>query len=193
MGKYEVHRILIKNMICSRCMKVIRQDLEALGVEVLDLQLGKLKMRFPSEKLKLSEIEQVLMEDEFEFVKDKNDQIAEEIKLTLIGIVNNLPILHERKLSEVLAEKFQKDYWTLSKIFSKTETVTIEKYFIRLRLEKAKELIEYDELNFSEIAYELGFNNIYHLSGQFKQVTGMSMSEYKKLEKKTRLPQDKIL
>lgn len=193
MGKYEVHRILIKNMICSRCMKVIRQDLEALGVEVLDLQLGKLKMRFPSEKLKLSEIEQVLMEDEFEFVKDKNDQIAEEIKLTLIGIVNNLPILHERKLSEVLAEKFQKDYWTLSKIFSKTETVTIEKYFIRLRLEKAKELIEYDEMNFSEIAYELGFNNIYHLSGQFKQVTGMSMSEYKKLEKKTRLPQDKIL
>lgn len=180
-------------MICSRCMKVIRLDLEALGVEVLDLQLGKLKIRFPKGQLDLSEIEQILLEDEFEFVKDKDDQLVEEIKLTLLAIVNNLPILHDRKLSELLAEKFQKDYWSLSKIFSKSETVTIERYFILLRIEKAKELIEYGELTFSQIAYELGFSNISHLSGQFKQVTGMSMSEYKKLDSKIRLPLDKIL
>lgn len=193
MEKYETHSILIKNMICSRCMKVIRLDLEALGVEVLELQLGKLKIRFPEGKLNLREIEQILMEDEFEFVKDKKDLLVEEIKLILIKMVNDLPILHQKNLSEFLAEKFQKDYWSLSKIFSKAETVTIEKYFILLRIEKAKELIEYDDLNFSEIAYTLGFNNIYHLSGQFKQVTGMSMSEYKKLENKPRLPLDKIL
>lgn len=193
MEEYEIHSILIKNMICSRCMKVIRQDLEALGVEVLKLQLGKLKIRFLKGQLELSEIEKVLMEDEFEFVKDKNEQIAEEIKLTLISIVNSLPILNDKKLSEILAEKFQRDYWTLSKVFSKTETVTIEKYFILLRIEKAKELIEYEQFNFSQIAYELGFNNIYHLSGQFKQVTGMSMSEYKKLDNKIRFPLDKIL
>ncbi|MEZ4995289.1 MAG: AraC family transcriptional regulator [Saprospiraceae bacterium] len=193
MEEYEIHNILIRNMICSRCMKVIRLDLEALGVEVLELQLGRLKIRFPQGQLELSAIEKVLLEDEFEIVKDKNDQIAEEVKLTLIDIVNHLPILQDRKLSEVLAEKFQKDYWSLSKIFSKTETVTVEKYFILLRIEKAKELIEYEELTFSQIAYELGFGNISHLSGQFKQVTGMSMTEYKKLENKNRSPLDKLL
>jgi AraC-like DNA-binding protein len=193
MEEYEIHSIVIKNMICSRCLKVIRLDLEDMGVEVLELQLGKLKIRFPKGQIKLSAIEEALLEDEFEFVKDKGDQIVEEIKLTLLGIVNDLPILHDKKLSELLAEKFQKDYWSLSKIFSRSETVTIEKYFILLRIEKAKELIEYEELTFSQIAYELGFSNISHLSGQFKQVTGMSMSEYKKLDDKIRLPLDKLL
>ncbi|PHN01869.1 helix-turn-helix domain-containing protein [Flavilitoribacter nigricans] len=193
MEEYEIHSIVIKNMICSRCLKVIRLDLEDMGVEVLELQLGKLKIRFPKGQIKLSAIEEALLEDEFEFVKDKNDQIVEKIKLNLLRIVNDLPILYGKKLSEVLAEKFQKDYWSLSKIFSKSETVTIEKYFILLRIEKAKELIEYEELTFSQIAYELGFSNISHLSGQFKQVTGMSMSEYKKLDDKIRLPLDKLL
>lgn len=193
MEEYEIHSIVIKNMICSRCLKVIRLDLEDMGVEVLELQLGKLKIRFPKGQIKLSAIEEALLEDEFEFVKDKNDQIVEKIKLNLLRIVNDLPILYGKKLSEVLAEKFQKDYWSLSKIFSRSETVTIEKYFILLRIEKAKELIEYEELTFSQIAYELGFSNISHLSGQFKQVTGMSMSEYKKLDDKIRLPLDKLL
>ena len=193
MEEYEIHSIVIKNMICSRCLKVIRLDLEDMGVEVLELQLGKLKIRFPKGQIKLSAIEEALLEDEFEFVKYKNDQIVEKIKLNLLRIVNDLPILYGKKLSEVLAEKFQKDYWSLSKIFSRSETVTIEKYFILLRIEKAKELIEYEELTFSQIAYELGFSNISHLSGQFKQVTGMSMSEYKKLDDKIRLPLDKLL
>ena len=193
MENYEIHEIAIKNMICSRCLKVARQNLETLGIEVLEMKLGRVKFRFPKGSISLSQIEETLKEDEFEFVKDKEAQGAELIKLALIEMVNDLPIKKKKKLSEYLAEKFRKDYWSLSKAFSKTEGITVERYFILLRIEKVKELIEYDELNFSEIAYELGYNNIYHLSGQFRQVTGMSMSEYKQLKNKPRSPLDKIL
>lgn len=179
-------------MICSRCLKVLRQDLEALGVEVLELRLGKLKFRYCTNAISLSQIEEVLKEDDFEFAREKNVQICEEIKLALINVIHALPNLLDKKLSDYLTEKLNKDYWTQSKVFSKTEGITIERYFILLRIEKAKELIEYDELNFSEIAYELGYNNLQYLSGQFKQFTGMSMSEYKQLKNKPRAPLDKI-
>ena len=152
-----------------------------------------MKFRFLKGQVSLSQIEKTLNEDEFEFVKSKDGQISESMKLALIEMASDLPISREKKLSEYLTEKFHKDYWSLSKAFSKTEGITVERYFILLRIEKVKELIEYDELNFSEIAYELGYNNIYHLSGQFRQVTGMSMSEYKQLKNKPRSPLDKIL
>lgn len=193
METYEVQELVIKNMICTRCMKVIRQDLDSLGVEIIELRLGKIKVRFPKGKFTLAQIKAVLEQDEFEFIKDKNEIAAEQIKLALIKLVNDLPISRKEKLSDFLATKFHRDYWTTSKIFSKVEGITIEKYFILLRIEKAKELIEYDEMNFSEIAYDLGYNNVNHLSGQFKHVTGMSMSTYKKLKDKPRLPLDKIL
>jgi AraC family transcriptional regulator len=193
MESYETREIVIKNMVCSRCLKVIRQNLEGLGVAVLDLQLGWGKLRFPKGRVSLSQIEEVLKEDEFELVKNKDEKVSESVKLALIGMVNDLPITREKKLSAYLSEKLHKDYWSLSKVFSKTEGITIERYFILLRIEKAKELIEYSELNFSEIAYELGYNSIHHLSGQFRQVAGMSMSEYKQLKDKARSPFDKIL
>ncbi|MCB0517349.1 MAG: AraC family transcriptional regulator [Lewinellaceae bacterium] len=193
METYEIHDLTIKNMICSRCLKVIRQDLESIGVELLELRLGKIRIKYPKDKVTLKQIEEFLELDEFELVKDKSEVISEEVKLVLIKMVNNLPIDRTQKLSDFLAEKLHRDYWTLSRTFSKTEGTTIERYLILLRVEKAKELIEYDEMNFSEIAYELGYNNINHLSGQFKQVTGMSMSEYKQLKDKLRSPLDKIL
>lgn len=193
METYEIKDLAIKNMICSRCLKVIRQDLESIGVELLELRLGKIRIKYPKDKVTLKQIEEFLELDEFELVKDKGEVISEEVKLVLIEMVNNLPIDRTQKLSDFLSEKLHRDYWTLSKTFSKTEGTTIERYLILLRVEKAKELIEYDEMNFSEIAYELGYNNINHLSGQFKQVTGMSMSEYKQLKDKLRSPLDKIL
>ncbi len=193
METYEIKDLAIKNMICSRCLKVIRQDLESIGVELLELRLGKIRIKYPKDKVTMEQIEEFLELDEFELVKDRSEMISEEVKLVLIEMVNNLPIDRTQKLSDFLSEKLHRDYWTLSKTFSKTEGTTIERYLILLRVEKAKELIEYDEMNFSEIAYELGYNNINHLSGQFKQVTGMSMSEYKQLKDKSRSPLDKIL
>lgn len=193
MKTFVTKELVIKNMICSRCLKVIQQDMKSLGIEILELSMGRLKFRFPKGSITLSEINAVLAEDDFEIIKDKNEVITEKVKLVLVDLVNHLPVTLNKKLSDYLTSKIGKDYWTLSKIFSKTTNLTIERYFILLKIEKAKEMIEYDEMNFSEIAYELGYNNIYHLSGQFKQVTGISMSEYKQMDCKQRSPLNKIL
>ena len=193
MENHRIEELVIKNMICSRCLKVLRQEMEAMGVEILDLQLGKIKIRFPSDKLSLDVIEEKLKEDYFEIVKSHDEIVYEKIKLALIDLVNALPLSQEKVLSDYLSHILHKDHWTLSKIFSKTGGITIEKYFILLKIEKVKELIEYDQMNFTEIAYELGYRNIFHLSNQFKQVTGMSMSAYKKLPEKKRKPLDKII
>ena len=135
----------------------------------------------------------VLEKDDFEFASDRDEVLAEEIKLILVEMINKLPIVLNQKLSDFLAAKLHRDYWTLSKTFSKVEGITLEQYFIMLRVEKAKELIDYNEMNFSEIAYELGYSNINHLSAQFKRVTGMSMTQYKKLKNKPHKPFDKIV
>lgn len=189
----KIHELVIKNMICSRCLKVVRQDLESIGIEVLELQLGRLKIRFLKKDITLEEIQRALKEDDFEIASSKDEIIIEEIKLLLVNLVNNLPITINKQMSNFLSQKLGKDYWTLSKTFSKSEGTTIERYYILLRIEKVKELIEYENLNFSEIAFELGYNNISHLSRQFKQVTNMSMSEYKGLKGKSRIPLNKIL
>lgn len=193
MRNYQTVELGVKNMICSRCLKVMRQAMESMGAEILELKLGRLKIRFPANELSIEAIESRLEQDDFEIIKNPDNLISEQIKLALIELINNLPVPREHKLSEYLARKLHRDYWTLSKLFSKTEGATIEKYFIQLRIEKAKELIEYGEINFSEIAFELGYKNIFHLSNQFKKRAGMSMTDYKKAPDKLRKPFDKIL
>ncbi|WP_020534839.1 AraC family transcriptional regulator [Lewinella cohaerens] len=185
--------LVLKNMICTRCIKVIRQELEQLGVEVLYLQLGKLRIRYASQKVSFDKIRNILEKDGFELAKNKEEILVESIKRILIKTVNSVPFTIDKNLSDFLGKTLNKDYWTLSKTFSKFEGTTIEKYFIMLKIEKAKELIGYGEMNFSEIAFGLGYANLNHLSNQFKKLTNMSMSDYKKVEFKRRLPLDKIL
>ena len=193
MDTSEIHELVVRNMVCSRCLKVLRLTLETLDIIVLDIQLGKVKIRIPTTKITLEQIEATLEKEEFELVKNKEQATAEEIKLLLIELVSNPPVDRTQKMSDLIAKKLQKDYSTLSRAFSKVEGINIERYFILLRIEKIKELIFYDEMNFSEIAYELGYNNISHLSRQFKQMTGMSMSEYKEQKNDLRIPLDKIV
>jgi len=190
--EYEEHDLVVRNMICSRCLKAIRHDLESLGVEILDLYLGRVRIQFPTGAISLSVVEETLLADDFEIVRNPNSEIAERIKLELVALINDLPFIRKSKLSQILAKKLNYSYCALSKKFSKSEGISIEQYFIKLRVEKAKELISYGDSNFSEIAYDLGYNSIAHLSKQFKRVTGFSMSEFKSTKIKIRFPQDKI-
>ena len=96
-------------------------------------------------------------------------------------------------LTSFLSKRFDKSYSVLSKLFSKREGITIEKYEIQLKIEKVKELIQHQEYNFSEIAFSLNYNNSSHLSKQFKSITGMSMTEYKKLQDWNRKALDQIV
>jgi AraC-like DNA-binding protein len=118
---------------------------------------------------------------------------VEKVKTTLIQWVDSGELeSDETSLSDHLAKNLNKSYATISRVFSRKEEITIEKYFIRLKIEKAKELVEYGNLSFSEVAYQLGYKNLQHLSRQFKEITGMSMSEYQKLQDPERKSLDKI-
>ncbi len=190
---FEIKELHIKGMVCRRCISVVSNELQNLGAEVLSIELGKALIKFPKQKISYTSIQEALNKNEFELLTDEESQIIEGIKILIIQLVDDLPIIMKLNLSQIIANKVGKEYTYLSKLFSKVEGVTIEKYFIQLKIEKAKELIQDNELNFTEIAYELGYSSVNYLSNQFKHSTGMNMSDYKKLSHWNRKSIDKIV
>ena len=171
----------IKNMVCRRCLKVIKQELHDLRITVLSLELGKLTVKAP--EIAIVEVDQkvvdVLHSNGFEIAKSEEEMIVEKIKIALISLVADIPINIREKTSDYLASILHREYKVLSKIFSKNENSTIEKYFIKLKIEKVKELIQLRQHTFSDIAYMLDYSSVNHLSRQFKEIMGMSTTDYK--------------
>lgn len=183
--------LLVRSMVCSRCIKVIDSELENIGVHVQDIRLGKVLISFNSATVSGQEIERVLQENDFEIIKSKESLLAEKIKLKLIEILEQ-DMQNEYALSKLLTGSLNTGYNELSRAFIHVFGRTIERYWVILKIEKAKELIEYGELTFGEIAYKLGYQTPQSLSRQFKKETGLSMSEYKKIKPYDRVMLDKL-
>lgn len=171
----------IKNMVCNRCLKVITQELQQLQVTILSLELGRLLVEAPTktESEIIDTVTKVLHDNDFEIVRSEEEMLIERIKIILIEQLQELPLHIKTKTSELLASNLHRDYKTLSRLFSVNENMTIEKYFIKLKIEKVKELIQLKQLSFSDIGYVLDYSSVNHLSRQFKEVMGMSMTDYK--------------
>ncbi len=179
----------IKNMVCDRCKSTVLSELKKLGYTIDSLELGQvvLNENIPNDN---SIMEEILKKHGFEIIKVETEVLIEDIKIALIKKIEN----HDNEnISSFLAKTFNKSYSALSKLFSKTEGMTLEKYEINLKIEKVKELIQFGQLNFSEIAYSLDYNSSGHLAKQFKNVTGMSMTEFKNLQKWDRKAIDQIV
>jgi AraC-like DNA-binding protein len=185
----------IKNMVCSRCLKVIKQELQELGVTVLSLELGRLLVEAPKKTSNeiVEAVTTVLHANNFEIVQNEEEMLTERIKIILIEQLQELPLHIKVKTSELLASRLHKDYKTLSRLFSANQQTTIEKYFIKLKIEKVKELIQLKQHSFSDIGYLLDYSSVNHLSRQFKEVVGMSMTDYKNTEKWKRNFYDEII
>jgi len=179
-------------MVCDRCKKVVEDELKALGVTVFSTELGRVKIKDCDTSIS-QKIESTLSKQGFELIKDAESQLADQIKTSLIELVKEPPLVLNTKLSVWLGERFTSDYSTLSKTFSRVESITIEKFFLKLKIEKVKELIQQDQYTFSEIADLLDYSDSNHLAKQFKNETGMSMSDYKKLKDWNRKPLDQII
>ncbi|MEZ4855793.1 MAG: AraC family transcriptional regulator [Gelidibacter sp.] len=183
------HTLFIKNMVCNRCKMSILKLLNDGGFKVEAIQLGKITvMEHPNNDY--VKLEKNLNELGFELIKDPTKAMVEKIKVNLIQHI-------EKNDTNVILAKLEsemgKSYSILSKTFSRLEGITLEKYFINLKIEKVKEYIQLQELNFSEIAYSLNYKNSSHLAKQFKLVTGMSMTDFKNLQIDNRKPLDKII
>ncbi len=184
----------IKNMVCDRCIRVVREELEALGLRTKEVKLGEAVVVQDTKPVSMDLIRSVLERNGFGLLDSRRARIVAKIKAAVLNLVRSEP--HETgtkiKDSEFIANEVGLDYSYLSTLFSTMEHVTIEKYIILQKIERVKELIKYDELSLKEIAYTMGYSSLAHLSNQFKKVTGMSPTQFKKLKDPPRFPLDSL-
>jgi AraC-like DNA-binding protein len=182
----------IKNMVCNRCIKVVREDAEQLGLEIERLKLGEMVVKHELTDEKKQQLKQVLQQDGFELLDDRKAALVEKIKNVIIREIHHSDERRHENFSDLIAEELHMDYNYLSNLFSSLEGITIEKYIIMQRIEKVKELLVYDELTLSEIAWKLGYSSVHHLSSQFKKITGLTPSHFKKIGEDKRKPLDGV-
>lgn len=170
-------KLLIKNMVCPRCIIAVKNILESEGVTVKSISLGDAEIEEELTDERQLSVARKLQDMGFELLDDPRSQLVEQIR---IAVQQWVRMNEERpKLSDYLADNLKKDYSTLSKLFSEVRGITIERFAIIHRIEYAKELLCYSQLSTSEIAYKLGYSSPAHLSSQFKQVTGMTPKDFR--------------
>ncbi len=177
------HRLLIKNMVCPQCIRVVTEDLTALGLRVQHVVLGAADVTTADGQAPdLAAVRARLEEAGFALLEDPRAQLVEQIKTLLVTLIH-YPLPGPRLLnySDYLAEHLGREYHYLSHLFSAEEGLTIEKFIIRQKVERAKELIGYGELSIAQVAEQLGYSSPAHLSRQFRQLTGLTPSEFQRL------------
>lgn len=187
--------IHIKNMVCGRCIAAVRGVLEDAGLHPERVNLGEVVLseeELPEEVL--SRIDEQLVENGFERISDRKARIIEAMKSKIIEVIHHNGQVNLRvNWSEILSSSLHYEYNYLSSLFSSVEGITVEHYIIQQKIERAKELLLYDELTLSEIAHLLGYSSVAHLSAQFKKVTGFTPSALKKSRAQgVRRPLDKL-
>lgn len=179
-------------MVCNRCILVVRQELERLKLQPNHLSMGEVELSKPATAKQLQMLRENLQNLGFEILDDKKQKQIEKIKNLLIKKVQTGEMEEHFSIIDYLSKAISKDYSSISRLFSEVEGITMEQFLILQKIEKVKELLVYDELNLSEISYKLGYSSVAHLSAQFKKVTGLTPSHFKKLGGLHRHSLDKV-
>jgi AraC family transcriptional regulator len=174
--------LYIKNMVCNRCVMVVKQELERQGLHPEKVSLGEVTIK--EDRLsddQQNRLDASLVSLGFERIDDRKARLIEAIKNRVIQLIHHTDKVDLKvNWSSLLSDEMHYEYNYLSNLFSSVEGVTLEQYIIKQKIEKVKELLFYDELNLSEIADKLGYSSVAHLSAQFKKITGFTPSEMKK-------------
>jgi AraC-like DNA-binding protein len=173
-------------MVCSRCKLVVKSELEKLGLRPISVELGEVELENETIENQKEELLKRMHSLGFDLIDDKKSKIIERIKNLIIELIYSKNNELSVNLSDYLAEDLLQDYSSLSNLFSEVESITIEHYFISQKIERVKELLTYDELSLSEIAFQLNYSSVAHLSNQFKKITGLTPTHFKKLKGKKR-------
>lgn len=172
--------LYIKNMVCNRCILAVEALLKKLGISYNTVRLGEVELEQKPDAETAQLLKKQLEGLGFELLDDGRNKLIEKIKTLIIEQVHYGTEDQRLNFSSLLSSSLHKDYSYLSNLFSEVEGITIEKYVINQKIEKVKELLVYDELSLGEIAYRLGYSSVAHLSNQFKKVTGLTPSHFKK-------------
>ena len=173
-------------MVCSRCEMAVRTLFDEMKISVLSIKLGEVELSKTLENLEKKQLSEKLKALGFELLDDKISKTIERIKNRIIDLVHHQNEQPKINLSSYLSEDLNQDYSALSNLFSETEGITIEHYFIAQKIERVKELLIYNELSLSEIAFQLNYSSVAHLSNQFKKTTGITPTQFKQLKEKKR-------
>jgi len=177
-------KLLIKNMVSLRCKMIVKSELENMSLHFTRVELGEVEISEELSSEKRGELKTALLRSGLELMEDKKSMLIEKIKNIIVEMIHYTeepPVLN---FSNYLSEKLNYDYNYLSNLFSEVKDITIEHFIIAHKIERAKELLIYDELTLTEIAEKLHYSNVAHLSTQFKKVTGLTPSFFKKMKYK---------
>jgi AraC-like DNA-binding protein len=169
-------------MVCGRCEVAVEAELEKMGLSIISIQLGEVEITADMDESQMQLLSKNMNLLGFELLDDKENKTVERIKNLIIDLVHYKTEQLKVNLSNYLSDDLEQDYSTLSKLFSEKEGATIAHYFIAQKIERAKELLIYNEMTLSEIAIQLNYSNIAHLSNQFKKTTGFTPTQFKQLK-----------
>lgn len=182
----------IKNMFCNRCIMAVKSELERMGIIPISVSLGEIDLK---DELRPQEKERLVVALEslgFAMIDEKRDRLIGQIKTLIIKLVHHNDNGLRVNLSDFLSDQLHLDYNYISKLFSEIEGSTIRKYFIAQKIERVKELLVYDELSLSEIAFKLNYSSVAYLSSQFKKITGLTPSRFKTINTERRKSLDQV-
>lgn len=182
----------IKNMVCNRCILVVRQLLERAGLAPLSVELGRVVVQKAPDRAQRENMRTLLESYGFELLDDKRLRLVEQIRTAVIERVHYSDADPKVTLSDYLRERCHRDYSSLSKLFSEVCGQSIEKYYLAQRIERVKELLADDELTVGEIADRMHYSSTAHLSAQFRSQTGLSPSEFRRLKGRGLKPLDEV-
>lgn len=175
-------KLYIKNMVCIRCKMVVKEELSKLGIEYTSVELGEVEINTPLTSELHDELKNRLMKFGLDLIDDKKHVLIQRIKNLIVEMVHyeDKPVVVN--FSVYLSEKLNHDYTYMANLFSEVQGTTIEKFIISHKIERVKELLLYNELNLTEIAYLMHYSSVAHLSAQFRKVTGFTPSYFKQLK-----------
>lgn len=185
-------KIYIKNMVCIRCQMVVKAELEKIGLHYVDVKIGEANIIENILPEQMQQLDYALRKSGLQLMDDKRSILVEKIKSAIIELVHYTDEQIKVNLSDFLSDKLNHNYTYLSNLFSEVKGTTIEKFYLVHKIEKVKELIVYDELNITEIAHKMHYSSVAHLSNQFKKITGLTPSHFKKLRNKRRGPLEDV-
>ncbi|PIB38556.1 helix-turn-helix domain-containing protein [Maribacter sp. 4G9] len=184
--------IHIKNMVCPRCIKAVSTILQKLDIPYTSIKLGEVELVSALDLKKKLSLSIELQDAGFSLINDRKSQLIEQMKSLVVQKIHHSDEELDIKWPDFISDKLNLDYKYLSSLFSSVESITFEQYIINQKIERVKELIVYDELTLSEIAFQLHYSSVAYLSNQFKKVTGMTPTQFKKSVDKNRKSLDEI-
>ncbi|HKR03556.1 MAG TPA: AraC family transcriptional regulator [Bacteroidia bacterium] len=179
-------KLYIKYMVSIRCKMLVKEELKKLGLHFVTVDLGEVDIMENITSQQREQFKMALLKSGLELMDDKRAMLIEKIKNVIIEMVHYTDELPKINFSDFLSEKLDYDYTYLANLFSETEGTTIEQFILLHKIERVKELIIYDELNLTEIAWKLHYSSVAALSNQFKKITGLTPTFFKSLKHKRR-------